>query len=273
MGAPAGAGLTMIYQDIRVERDGGVGWIVFNRPAVNNAVRVQTMAELCAGLDELIKDEAVRAIVLRGEGKHFIAGAEFSFLHQLRALSAAEIQQQIYEHFQGAARRLYTCPKPTVAAVSGACITVGCELALCCDFRLATPSAIFQEIWIRLGLLPPLGGMKLLPMLVGLGRAKDMILRGTAVRGEEAAHIGLVGQLVQPEELLREAAALASELSRSAPLAYRAAKDGIARSLESSIDRESAANVTAQSLLIGSGDFAEGLAAVEAKRQPYFLGR
>lgn len=263
----------MNFEDIRIERRDAVGSIIFDRPAVNNAVRAQTMAEVCAALDALALDDAVRVIVLRGEGKHFVAGAEFSFLHELRTLSAAEIKKRIYEHFQGAARRLYICPKPTIAAVSGACITVGCELALSCDFRIATPSALFQESWIRLGLLPPLGGMKLLPMLIGLSRAKDMILRGMPVRGEEALRIGLIGKLAEPEDLSKETMAMAMELAGTAPLAYQAAKDGIARSLESSLDREWAANVLAQSMLIGSGDFAEGLAAAETKRQPNFSGR
>ena len=170
-----------MYEDILVERRGELGWITINRPERRNAVRPQSLTEICQALDELTADASVRAIVLAGEGKHFSAGAEFSFLEDLQAMPAAQIKAQIYAHFQGAARRLYHCRKPTLALVNGAAITVGCELALACDVRLVTPTALFQESWVKLGLIPPLGGLFLLPRLVGLGRASEMCLNGRAV--------------------------------------------------------------------------------------------
>jgi enoyl-CoA hydratase/carnithine racemase len=262
-----------MFEDLKVERVGAVGFVRINRAERRNAVRPQTLKEIGEAVDELVADEAVRAIVLAGEGKHFSAGAEFSFLEDLQTMPAPQIKSQIYTYFQGAARRLYHCPKPTVAVVNGAAVTVGCELALACDFRLVTPTAMFQESWIRLGLLPPLGGLFLLPRLVGLGKANEICLTGRAVGAEEALQIGLATELVQMEDLDARAAAFAGELAALPPLAYAAAKEGLHRGLESAMEHEWMANVSAQSVLLGTQDFVEGVAAVKEKRTPVFAGR
>ena len=261
-----------MYEDILVERRGELGWITINRPERRNAVRPQSLAEICQALDELTADASVRAIVLAGEGRHFSAGAEFSFLEDLQAMPAAQIKAQIYAHFQGAARRLYHCRKPTLALVNGAAITVGCELALACDVRLVTPTALFQESWVKLGLIPPLGGLFLLPRLVGLGRASEMCLNGRAVMAEEAVRIGLAGEIVEADQLTARGEALARELAALPPLAYAAAKEGLHRGLESSMENEWMANVSAQSVLLGSQDFVEGVSAVKEKRAASFSG-
>ena len=261
-----------MYEDILVERRGELGWITINRPERRNAVRPQSLEEICQALDELTADASVRAIVLAGEGKHFSAGAEFSFLEDLQAMPAAQIKAQIYAHFQGAARRLYHCRKPTLALVNGAAITVGCELALACDVRLVTPTALFQESWVKLGLIPPLGGLFLLPRLVGLGRASEMCLNGRAVMAEEAVRIGLAGEIVEADQLTARGEALARELAALPPLAYAAAKEGLHRGLESSMENEWMANVSAQSVLLGSQDFVEGVSAVKEKRAASFSG-
>lgn len=261
-----------MYEDIALERKDGLGWIRINRPERRNAVRPQTLQELCGAIDELASDEAVRAIVLSGNGKHFCAGAEFSFLEELQTTPPAQVKANIYAHFQGAARRLYHCRKPTVALVNGAALTVGCELALACDIRLVTPTAQFQESWVRLGLLPPLGGLFLLPRLIGLGRASEMCLSGRAVGAEEAVRIGLAGELVEADDLETRGVAVAAEMAALPPLAYAAAKEGLHRGLESSMENEWMANVSAQSILLGTADFVEGVSAIKEKRPPRFSG-
>ncbi len=259
--------------DIIVATEGRIGWITIDRPEFNNAVRPQTLREICGAIDALETNAAVRVIILTGAGRHFCAGAELAFLETLRRTSPVEIQSTIYAHFIGAARRLYRCGKPTVAAVSGAAVTVGCELALAADFRVVSETARFQESWIKLGLVPPLGGMVLLPATIGLGRAKAMALRGDSVRGPEAVAIGLAHSCHPDAELRQAAIALAEELAALPPLAYAAAKEGLHRGLESTMDREWAANAQTQSVLLGTADFAEGLNAVQEKRSPKFGGR
>ncbi|MDV3258237.1 MAG: enoyl-CoA hydratase-related protein, partial [Sphingomonas sp.] len=158
--------------------------------------------------------------------------------------------------------------------INGAAITVGCELALACDFRIVGPKALFQESWIRLGIIPPLGGLFLLPHIVGLGMAKEMVLTGRAIDAQEALSSGLATSAVDDAaKLMARAQAYAEELSRLPPLAYRAAKEGIHRGLESSMEKEWSANVLSQTILLGSHDFREGLASVKEKRAPSFMGR
>ncbi|CAN7309624.1 enoyl-CoA hydratase/isomerase family protein [Phenylobacterium sp. LjRoot225] len=264
--------MSEVYEDLLVERSGPVGWIRINRPDRRNALRPQTLAEICRAVDGLSADPAVRAMVLAGEGKHFSAGAEFSFLEGLKTTPAPQVKSDIYAHFQGAARRLHHCPKPTIAAVSGAAITVACELALTCDFRLVAPTAEFHESWIKLGLIPPLGGLFLLPRLVGAGRAAEIVLAGRPIGAEEAVRIGLASELVDADRLHERTQAFAAQLAALPPLAYAAAKEGLRRGAESSMEKEWATNVLAQAMLLGTQDFAEGLAAVVEKRPGVFVG-
>lgn len=262
----------MAFEDIVVEAKEQIGILTLNRPEKGNAVRAQTMAEICLAMDQLENDATIKAILLRGEGKHFCAGAEFPFLDNLTTMSPVDVQNQIYTHFQGAARRVYFSRKPTIALVSGSAVTVGCELALACDFRLVSETAAFQESWIKLGLMPPLGGLFLLPRLVGLGRAKQMVLRGDVIKSETAVQIGLASEIVSREALDARGLEFADELSRMAPLAYRSAKVALHRGLETSMEAEWSSNVLNQAVLLSSSDFREGLAAVKEKRQPKFTG-
>jgi enoyl-CoA hydratase/carnithine racemase len=259
--------------DVLVERIGDVACVRMNRPSVSNAVGPATMLRLCAALDQVISNPAVKAIVLTHQGKHFIAGADFAFLDDLTRTPGPDATASIYEAFQGAAKRLHLCRKPTVAAIGGAAITVGCELAIACDFRIVTEAAIFQESWIRLGLLPPLGGFKVLPALVGMDLARKMILRAMPVRGAQAVECGLASELVAPEALESSAITLAQELAALAPLSYQACKEGLRRGQESTLDESWAHNLLAQGMLIVSEDFREGVRAVQERRTPHFKGR
>jgi enoyl-CoA hydratase/carnithine racemase len=261
------------YEDLLVSRsDEGVGSIAINRPEVHNSVRAGTMDEIARAVSELTDDCGVRAIVLTSTGKHLCSGAEFSFLKELSQTPSLQVKDKVYKSFQGAARALYHCPKPTLAAFSGAAVTVGCELAIACDFRLISENAFFQESWIKVGILPPLGGMMLLPRLVGLSAANDMILRGRAVKADEALRLGLAHEVVPAEQFEARRREFAVELAALPPQAYAAAKQGIHRGLESTMEKEWAANVLAQSLLLGSDDFKEGLDAVMSRRAPVFGG-
>lgn len=261
------------FEDIVIGVADRIGTLTINRPAKGNTVRPQTLAEICDALDVLAADDEVAAIVLRADGKNFSAGADFAFLDEMKDMSASAIKAQVYAHFQGAAKRLYHCPKPTLALVQGAAVTVGCELALACDFRVLADNAFLQESWIKLGIMPPLGGLFLLPRLIGLGRASQMVLRGTPVKAEEAERIGLASEVVPLDQLDARGAELAAELAAMAPLAYAAVKQAMHRGLETSMEAEWSANVNNQAILLKSEDFQEGLAAVKARRAPVYGGR
>lgn len=262
------------YEHIRVGRfAGGIAKVSFARPDTNNASTPEMLREVRDAFNMLSADSDVRAIMLAADGKYFSVGADFAFLEKLLDMSAADIKSQVYAFFQGAAKAIYRCPKPTVAVVQGLAVTVGCELALACDFRVASDKAGFVESWIKLGIMPPLGGVFLLPRLIGLGRAADMCLRGSLVKGEEALRIGLVTEMVPAEELEDRSMAFATELAASPPAAYAVVKESLHRALETSMDAEWSANLPNQALLLSSDDFREGLDAVKARRAPQFKGR
>lgn len=259
---------------IRIERrDSGIAWVTVARADSGNASTPDMLGEIRDAFLELSGDADVRVIVLAAEGKHFSVGADFDFLEGLTKTPASAIKGTVYANFQGAAKAIYRCPKPTLALVQGAAITVGCELALACDFRIANEKVRFQESWIKLGIMPPLGGLFLLPRLIGLGRAMEMCLLGRPVGAEEALRIGLVSEVVAPEELVMRGSAFAAELAAIAPMAYATVKQAIQRGLESSMDAEWQANLPNQALLLGSDDFREGLNAVTERRSPIFSGR
>jgi enoyl-CoA hydratase/carnithine racemase len=250
----------------------GVATIRFQRGETGNRLRVETLQALCAAIDAAVADSNIRAIVLAADGRHFSSGADMAFLDRLANARAAEIRTHIYTWFQGAVRRIWQAPKPTLALVNGAAVTVGCELALACDFRLAADDARFEESWIRLGLMAPLGGMFLLPRMVGVARAKAMLLAGRAMGAAEALETGLVAQVVTRAELDAAGAALAAELAALPPLAYAAGKEALHRALQGTLEGEWSAGVLAQAMLMGSADFSEGLAAFREKRRPRFTG-
>ena len=263
----------MSEDSIQIERQDGIAILRFNRPETGNAVSPAVMKRLCQALDEVIGDPAVKAIVLAHAGRHFVAGADLDWLASLETATAIEIRDDVYRWFQGAAKRLHTCPKPVVAAIGGAAVTVGFELAIAADFRVVTDKAMFQQTWIRLGLIGPLGSLKLLPGMVGMQMAKDIMLRARAVKGEEAVRIGLATELVDEAEREPRAIALARELAALPPLAFRATKEGLWQGMQSSFDDSWGTAVLNQAMLLRSEDFAEGLAAVRERRPGVFTAR
>ena len=160
--------------------------------------------------------------------------------------------------------------KPTIAAVNGAAIGAGCELAVACDFRVVSREAFFCENWIELGIIPPLGGMYLLPRLIGLERASNMVLRAQRVYGEEAVRIGLATVCVEPTALAASALEIARELAARSPRALAAARQGLRRSMEGTLEGEWEFNLQAQAMLFAGRDFGEAVAAMNEKRKPVF---
>lgn len=264
----------MIGDHVRIDHTpGGVAHVVVARADIGNASSPDMLSELREAFLELADLAGVRAVVLAAEGKHFSVGADFAFLQRLTDMAASEVRSTVYRHFQGAARAIYRCPKPTLALVQGAAVTIGCELALACDFRIAADNARFQESWIRLGIMPPLGGVFLLPRIVGMGRAMEICLLGKPVGVDEALQIGMVSEVTTPPDLVARGQAFAAELAALPPMAYATVKQSLQRGLESSMEAEWQASLANQALLLGSEDFREGLAAVTGKRAGEFTGR
>jgi enoyl-CoA hydratase/carnithine racemase len=257
-------------EELEISIENHVATLTFNRPAVRNALTPALLERLIAAIGQLEADDAVRVLVLTGTGESFSSGGDRDFLRQLTAMTPEQIGRTVYRAFAGAAKAIKLCAKPTVAAVNGAAVGAGCELAVACDFRLVTPQSVFLENWIELGIVPPLGGMFLLPRLIGLERAANMIMRGQRVGGAEAVAIGLASELVAADQLAAAARAFAEDLARRSPRALAVAKAGLRRGMEGTLGGEWEFNIQAQSLLIGGPDFREAVAAMEQKREPVF---
>lgn len=247
-----------------------VGYVILNRPDARNAVYPEMLDPVIAAIEAHTADPEVRVIVLTGAGQAFCAGADrVKFLQPLPHKSVAEIQDDIYRRFMGVARALKLCPKPTIAAVRGAAVGAGCEFAVACDFRIAAPDALFWENWIDLGIIPPLGGMFMLPRLIGYERAADMILRARKVDAQLALAWGLVSDVVEgPFDPAVHKFALS--LARRSPRALALAKQGLRRGADSSLAAEWEFNIQAQSHLLTGPDFAEAMAAMAEARHPQF---
>src|SRR5665647_952490 len=212
-----------------------IATITLNRPEVRNAIDDDTRIELVAALDRVGNDDAVRAVIITGKGAAFCAGGDISGMQKRLQAAPGQIafngwRRQKRTH-QGIAM-LHGLPKPTIAAVNGAASGLGCDMALCCDFIMASSSASFAMSFIHRGLIPDGGGMYFLPRRVGLPRAKELIFTGRSVDAEEALAIGLADRLSAADELLKNAHDWAIQLSQGSSAALALSKSILDRTFE-----------------------------------------
>jgi enoyl-CoA hydratase/carnithine racemase len=212
---------------VHLEVADGVGTIRLDRPPMN-ALSRQVQEEIRAAAQEASERADVRAVVVYGGPKVFAAGADVKEM-------AGWSYQQMVDNSVGLGSSFTSVaaiPKPTIAAITGYALGGGCELALCCDLRIAGDNAKLGQPEILLGIIPGAGGTQRLTRLIGPSRAKDLIYTGRFVDAEEALRIGLVDRVVAPDDVYTEALALAAKLAAGAPYALRAAKEAIDRGLE-----------------------------------------
>jgi enoyl-CoA hydratase/carnithine racemase len=250
----------------------GVRTLTLNRPESLNALTVEAMGVLADRLDEAAADPRTRSVVITGAGSAFSAGGDIGFLQELPGMGPDRIRDIVYGSFQRVPRVIRTMDKPVIAAVNGAAVGAGCEIAVACDFRVASERARFGEVWINLGCVPAMGGMFLLPRIVGLARATELVMTGAIIDAAEALRIGLVHRVVSPAELDATAHELARRLARGPARALAAAKAALNRGLASTLERELEATLAQQIQCFGTRDFAEGVQALAAKRPPQFTG-
>lgn len=221
------------YIDLAIEN--GVATVTLDRPDVRNAINDAMRAELIAALDSVAEDEAVRALVITGRGGAFCAGGDVSGMRSRLAEPAGEIASNGWRRQRKTHRSiasLHQMGKPTIAAVAGAAVGLGCDLALCCDFIVAAESAVFAMSFIHRGLVPDGGGLYFLPRRVGLPRAKELIFSGRRVKADEALRIGLADRLVSDADLLTTAQTWAAELGAGSPVALALTKSILDRTFE-----------------------------------------
>lgn len=258
-----------MYETILLEKRDKVALLTINRPDKMNALNQQVRNEVCAALDELAADDSVRVLVITGAGeKSFIAGADINEFAGRTALAQREVM---------AARTIFSAvadfPKPVIAMINGFCLGGGCELSLGCDIRIASEKAKFGQPEINLGIIPGGGGTQRLARLVGEGKAMEMILTGDLIPAQQAKEIGLVNDVVAPEELESRVMALANKIAEKSPVAARLGKKSVRNAARMGLREGLESEIELFALCFSSEDKEEGVRAFLEKRKPDFKGK
>jgi len=256
---------------VLTEDRGLVRHVVLNRPEKRNAFNGELVSATGDALREAAADGSVRCVVVRGAGPMFSSGMD---LGSLAALSEAPDDLRAFRRACLDAWSLAEeMTKPTICVIHGACIGGAMELALACDMRVIAADALIGMPETRIGLIPDVGGCSRLPSVVGLGRAKELVMTGRLVGGEEAERIGLANRVAAPDSLEQALQGLVDELLACAPVAVGLAKRVMDASAKPALATTLELEVTAQERCAATADFAEGAAAFRERRQPEFSGR
>jgi len=257
----------MNYKTILLEKEGGIRILTLNRPDRLNAINYDLALELEQVTAEIDEDTEARVLIITGAGRGFCAGADIKEMADPNAKQLPLGKR--YTFFN----RLEDLGKPVIAAINGACNGGGLEIALCCDFRIASEAATFGLGEVKIGVIPAAGGTARLPRLIGATRAKQFLYFGNRIDAPEAGRMGLVNQVVAPENLIRETKKWAAELAERPPLSLKMLKScvnlGMQMDLPGAIDYEA----KCVAILMNSEDRMEGIRAFVEKRKPIFKGR
>lgn len=255
---------------IETEVRDGVATITLNRPEKLNAFTGTMREDLLAALRACGEDGGVRVVVITGAGRAFCAGGDVEYMSGLQKSGDVTAFRKLLDAGRDVILEIATMPKPVIAAINGVAAGAGCNLALACDYRLASEQAKLSQSFVKIGLHPDWGGTWLLPRLVGRSRAAEILMTGRMVDASEAAAIGMVDRVVT--DLAVETRLLTTAIAAAPPLAVA----GIKRALEASDGNDLRAQIELESehqlRCFESGDAAEGMRAFFEKRAPVFQG-
>ena len=248
---------------VKYEPKGDVAYLVIDRPEALNALNAQVLADLDAALDAIDLD-LIRCVIVRGAGeKSFVAGADIAQMKDLDPAGGEAFGKQGNDVFL----KLESFPIPVIAAVGGYALGGGCELAMACDFRICSDTAVFGQPEVGLGITPGFGGTQRLARIVGPGMAKQMIYTARNIKADEALRIGLVNAVYPAAELYAAAEKLASTIAANAPIAVRACKKAINEGAALPIEQAVVCEEKAFGSCFETGDQQEGMGAFLEKRK------
>ena len=256
------------YQNLKIEKKDQILIITIDRPQSLNALNRQTMAELGQAIQGIYENPDVRSAIITGSGeKAFVAGADISEFLDLNEVNGKMLSEKGQESLQ----LIEICPKPIVAAVNGYALGGGCELAMACHIRVATPNAVFGQPEVNLGIIPGFGGTQRLTQLVGKGKALEIMMTGDNISAQEALAMGLVNHIVEShEQLLPKCEQILTKIMSKAPVAIGM----VIKSVNAVFEQEDGYQVEANSFgtCCNTRDFKEGAQAFLEKRKANFKG-
>jgi len=260
----------IIVDSLKYDVTDKIGIITINRPKALNAFNNEVLDEFNNLLDEIEKDNRIKVVIITGEGERtFCAGADLVEIKN----SAKEEFLQFIENGQTLMRKIETIKKPFIAAINGFALGGGLELALACDIRIASENAKLGTPEVGVGLIPGWGATQRLPKVIGLGRAKELILTGVHITAKDAENIGLVNKVVVPEELINTAKEMAQKIAGNAPVAVQLAKSSVNVAFDVNIDNGYKYELEAEKKCFETEDLQEGIQALFEKRKPNFSGK
>ena len=247
---------------VNLEKQNHVGILTISRPEALNALNSQVLSDLDAVLDQVEADSDIYVVILTGEGRSFVAGADIGEMVNFSAIDG----KRFGVHGGNVFLKLENLSKPVIAAVNGFALGGGCELAMACDIRLASEKAKFGQPEVGLGITPGFGGTQRLPRIVGLSKAMELILTAKVIGAAEAKAIGLVSEVYPPEELMAKALEMANAICANAPIAVKESKRCIRMGMQTDIATGSAFEAEAFGVTCGTQDKNEGMGAFLEKR-------
>jgi 2-(1,2-epoxy-1,2-dihydrophenyl)acetyl-CoA isomerase len=258
---------TEVEQHVKVEVEGGVGWIRLNRPEKMNAIGTLTRGQLGDAIKQAERDEAIRVVVLTGSGRAFCSGADVTEMVGDGAMRTPEdVGNVLRNEYMPMLVRLRTMPKPVICAMNGPAVGIGASYALACDIRIAVPEAYLMEAFVNIGLAPDGGVSWLLPRLAGTAVAYEMFFTGKPLPAADAHRLGIINRVVAPERLEAEVRELANHLVSQPRQAMAAAKRAVNHALESSYEDALEFESYLQEAQAASPEFVEGVQAFLARR-------
>jgi len=259
----------MEYKNLLFAVEEGVATITFNRPKALNAMNSETMGELMDAVKTCDADDDIKAVILTGAGdKAFVAGADIVEMQDLEPYQAMKFMERGHETY----RAIEVLPKPTIAAVKGFALGGGTEIAMSCDMRFAADNARFGQPEILLGLIPGWGGTQRLTRLIGMGRAKELVLGGGQIDAQRAYEVGLVNRVFPADELMAATMKFAKKLAGMPAFAVKMAKHSINFGYELPLDNANKFEIECCSQCFSTKDQKEGMKAFVEKRKPNFVG-
>jgi enoyl-CoA hydratase len=253
---------------VRLDHDGHVSTLTVARPDRMNALDAEVLAEIGGAVDEVDARADARCLLVTGEGKAFVAGADIAAMRDMSVEEARAFAQRGHDVFSA----LEALRLPVIAAVHGFALGGGCELALACDFIYASEKAKFGQPEVKLGVIPGFGGTQRLARRVGLGVARELVYSGAMIDAAEALRIGLANRVVPPDALMAVARETAEAIAKAGPVAVASAKRVMREGVDGPLHVGNALEVSAFAELFDTADRSEGMAAFLDKRAPTFRG-